>query len=176
MSSEKFSPQHHDSSLEKGVMNQVRSVSETDYRYHFDSHDLDGLQRRLKQRHIQMIAIAGTVGTGFFLGSGGALATAGPLGALIAYLLVGTTAYSSLCSLCEMTTWAPISGTFPHFAGRWVDPALGFAVGWNFFYGIAISIPTEISAATVLVTFWDSNTKHAAIYIAVSSSISNSVR
>ncbi|KAL9713416.1 hypothetical protein Ac2012v2_003025 [Leucoagaricus gongylophorus] len=197
MSSEKFSPQHHDSSLEKGVLNQVRSVSETDYRrvvlallspradsgdwlditlipmiwmgFNADSNSV--IFRLGQEAYIHtsggIVQIAGTVGTGFFLGSGGALATAGPLGALIAYLLVGTTAYSSLCSLCEMTTWAPISGTFPHFAGRWVDPALGFAVGWNFFYGIAISIPTEISAATVLVTFWDSNTKHAAIYIAV---------
>jgi len=77
--------------------------------------------------------IAGTIGTGLFLGSGGAIATAGPLSALIAYVLVGTVAYGyvillslscatisqitdrTLCSLGEMTTWAPISGTYPHF-------------------------------------------------------------
>ncbi|KAJ3568280.1 hypothetical protein NP233_g5815 [Leucocoprinus birnbaumii] len=169
MSDEKRTPTppYHDNSLEKGEGVQVQSFSENDYRYHFNAHDLDRVQRQLKQRHIQMIAIAGTIGTGLFLGSGGALATSGPLGALIAYILVGTTAYSTLCSLGEMTCWAPISGTFPHFAGRWVDPAMGFAVGWNYFYGNAITIPTEISAATVLLTFWDLNTKHAAIYIAV---------
>ncbi|KAF5362276.1 hypothetical protein D9756_002203 [Leucocoprinus leucothites] len=169
MSDEKRSPSppYRDASLEKGEAGKVQPVSDNDYRYHFDVHDLDMVQRRLKQRHIQMIAIAGTIGTGLFLGSGGALATSGPLGALIAYILVGTTAYATLCSIGEMTCWAPISGTFPHFAARWVDPALGFAVGWNYFYGTAITIPTEISAATVLLTFWDSNTKHAAIYIAV---------
>lgn len=52
------------------------------------------------------------------------------MGALIAYGLVGTVSYASLCSVGEMTSHAPISGTFPHFASRWVDPAFGFAVGW----------------------------------------------
>ncbi|KAG6812338.1 hypothetical protein H0H92_003325 [Tricholoma furcatifolium] len=126
-----------------------------------------GVQRRLRQRHVQMIAIAGTIGTGLFLGSGHALRGAGPLGALIAYVVVGTVAYSSLCSLGEMTTYAPVSGTFPHYASRWVDPALGFAVGWNYFYGAAIGTPSEISAAVILLTFWDSNTHHIAIYTAV---------
>ncbi|KAG6872319.1 hypothetical protein C0995_010922 [Termitomyces sp. Mi166 len=135
--------------------------------YKFDVHDLDRVQRRLKQRHVQMIAIAGTIGTGLFLGSGHALQGAGPLGALIAYILVGTVAYSSLCSIAEMTTHAPISGTFPHFAARWVDPALGFAVGWNYFYSNAISTPSEISAAVLLISFWDDNEHHVAIYTAV---------
>jgi len=135
--------------------------------YFIDSHDLDLVQRRLKQRHVQMIAIAGTIGTGLFLGSGHALQAAGPLGALLAYLLVGTVAYSSLCAIGEMTTHAPISGTFPHYAGRWVDPALGFAVGWNYFYTNAISTPVEISAGAILITYWDPDTKHAGIYIAV---------
>jgi amino acid transporter len=144
-----------------------KSAVVVDDRYHFDAADLDRVQRRLKQRHVQMIAIAGTIGTGLFLGSGKALSGAGPLGALIAYALVGTVAYSSLCSIGEMTTFAPVSGTFPHFAARWVDPAFGFAVGWNYFYTSAISIPVEITAATILLTFWDPNTSHQAIYTAV---------
>ncbi|PFH50305.1 hypothetical protein AMATHDRAFT_4122 [Amanita thiersii Skay4041] len=135
--------------------------------YHFDVHDLDKVQRRLKQRHVQMIAIAGTIGTGLFLGSGGALHKAGPLGALIAYALVGTVAYSSLCAVGEMTTHAPVSGTFPHYAARWVDPAFGFAVGWNYFYTNAISVPVEVTAAVLLLTFWDENTKHIPIYTIV---------
>ncbi|KAJ6485637.1 general APC amino acid permease [Mycena sanguinolenta] len=144
----------------------VETVASDD-RYDFDFHDLDRVQRRLKQRHVQMIAIAGTIGTGLFLGSGNALQVAGPLGALLAYGLVGTVAYSSLCCIAEMTTWAPISGTFPHYAARWVDPALGFAVGWNYFYSNAVSVPVEISAAVILMTFWDPNTNHAAIYTAI---------
>ena len=77
--------------------------------------------------------IAGTIGTGLFLGSGLALQVAGPLGALIAYGLVSTVAYASLCALGEMTSHAPISGTFPHYASRWVDPAYGFALGYATF-------------------------------------------
>jgi len=89
----------------------------------------------------------------------------------------------SLAALGEVTAHAPISGTFPHFAARWVDPALGFAVGWvssdrqlpkhaltrnqNYFYTNAITLPVEITAATILLTFWDSNLDHQPIYIAV---------
>ncbi|KAJ7580196.1 general APC amino acid permease [Mycena floridula] len=152
-------PQLSDEKSEKG------SIA-ADPRYHFDAHDLDRVQRRLKQRHVQM-CIAGTIGTGLFLGSGAALASAGPLGALMAYVLVGSVAYSMLVSIAEMTRWAPISGTFPHYAARWVDPAYGFALGWNYFYGNAISIPSEITAAVIILGLWDSDTNHQAIYTAV---------
>lgn len=130
-----------------------------------DVTSMDLVKRRLKQRHIQMIAIAGTLGTGLFLGTGEAIRTAGPLGALISFALVGSVAYSSLCSLGEMTSLAPISGSFPHFASRWVDPALGFAVGWNYFFTNAFYVPVEISGAQILISLWDSH--HAAIYTVV---------
>lgn len=61
------------------------------------------------------IAIAGTIGTGLFLGSGTAIARAGPLGALLAYMFIGSISYSMLCSVGEMTCFAPVSGSFPHF-------------------------------------------------------------
>ncbi|KIO17672.1 hypothetical protein M407DRAFT_12255 [Tulasnella calospora MUT 4182] len=138
-----------------------------DDRYRFDAHDLDKVQRRLKQRHVQMIAIAGTIGTGLFLGSGKALARAGPLGALLAYAFIGSVAYSSLCSVGEMTCFAPISGTFPHFAARWVDPAFGFAVGWNYFYTQAITVPVEVTAAQILLTFWDDDHNRGIAYTAI---------
>ncbi|KAM5536471.1 hypothetical protein V8D89_009907 [Ganoderma adspersum] len=154
------------SSVEKGDVHDY-VVQQSDQRYHFDAADLDRVQRKLKQRHVQMIAIAGTLGTGLFLGSGHTLKLAGPLGALIAYAFVGTTAYASLCAVGEMTSHAPISGTFPHFAARWVDPAFGFAVGWNYFYTNAISVPVEITAAGLILTFWDTNTSHQAAYTAV---------
>ncbi|KAF9224181.1 hypothetical protein BS17DRAFT_100998 [Gyrodon lividus] len=120
----------------------------------------------LKQRHVQM-QIAGTLGTGLFLGSGEALQGAGPLGALIAYALVSTVTLASLCSVGEMTAFAPIPGSFPHYASRWVDDALGFAVGWNYFYTIAIAVPVEISGAQILIGYWDPHPDHQWIYIAV---------
>ncbi|KAK7686313.1 hypothetical protein QCA50_010537 [Cerrena zonata] len=157
------------SSLEKGGVNDyvVHHNDADSRRFQFDASDLDRVQRRLKERHVQMIAVAGTIGTGLFLGSGHALQGAGPLGALVAYALVGTVAYASLCSLGEMTSHAPISGTFPHFGARWVDPAFGFAMGWNYFYTNAISVPVEITAATILITFWDDNLHHQAGYTAL---------
>ncbi|KAI0058944.1 general amino acid permease 1 [Artomyces pyxidatus] len=153
---EKYPESDSVAQLEKGgIVDYAVAPPQSDNRYHFAATDLDRVQRRLKQRHVQMIAIAGTIGTGLFLGSGSALSGAGPLGALIAYLLVGTVAYSSLCSIGEMTSLAPISGTFPHFAARWVEPSFGFAVGWNYFYTQAISVPVEITAAQILITYWD---------------------
>ncbi|KIM56933.1 hypothetical protein SCLCIDRAFT_131650 [Scleroderma citrinum Foug A] len=122
---------------------------------HFDVASIDLVQRRLKQRHIQMIAIAGTLGTGLFLGSGRALSGAGPVGALLAYTFMGSIAYSTLCSLGEMTCYAPISGSFPHFAARWVDPALGFAV--RFRTACRTGVPVEITGAQLLITYWDNN-------------------
>ncbi|KAI0688067.1 amino acid permease-domain-containing protein [Cytidiella melzeri] len=142
-------------------------VAKADDCYHFDAQELNRVQRKLKQRHVQMIAVTGTIGTGLFLGSGSALSGAGPLKALIAYAVVGSVAYSALCAIGEMTSHAPISGTFPHFAARWVDPALGFVLGWNYWYSNAISTPVEITAATILISFWDSDLKHQAAYTAV---------
>jgi len=88
------------------------------------------LKRRLQSRHLQMIAIGGTIGTGLFIGSGGALSKAGPAGALIAYIFVGTIVYSVMVALGEMATFMPIAGAFSVYAGRFVDPSLGFSMGW----------------------------------------------
>ncbi|TFY59575.1 hypothetical protein EVG20_g7737 [Dentipellis fragilis] len=133
----------------------------------------DRVQRRLSGRHIQMFAIASVVGTGLFLGLGQILAVTGPLGVLLVFIHVGTVAFTqvlkqSLASISEMCAFAPVSGTFSHYAARWVDHALGFAVGWNYFYTCAITLPAEITAGAVLIGFWDKNQPdHTGIYIAV---------
>ena len=93
------------------------------------------LKRRLQSRHLQMIAIGGTIGTGLFIGSGGALATAGPASTLIAYAFVGTLVFSVMVALGEMATYIPISGAFTAYASRFVDPSLGFAMGWIYWVG-----------------------------------------
>ncbi|KAJ7445221.1 amino acid permease/ SLC12A domain-containing protein [Mycena galericulata] len=116
----------------------------------------DGLQRNMKQRHIQMIALAGTLGTGLFLGSGKAIVHAGPAGALLAYIHVGTICYCMLMSLGEMMCFMPISGGYIHFAERFIDPAMGFALGWLQWYSGVVTLPTEIISATLIIGFWDS--------------------
>ncbi|KAH9969763.1 general amino acid permease 1 [Russula dissimulans] len=129
--------------------------------------NLDKVQRKLSGIQIQMFAIAGVIGTGLFLGLGQLLATTGPLGVLLVFLLVGSVAFASIVSVTEMTVFAPISGSFSHYAARWVDPALGFAVGWNYFYICAITLPAEITAAAVVIGFWDHHADHISIYVAV---------
>ncbi|KAI5295893.1 hypothetical protein KEM52_006579 [Ascosphaera acerosa] len=127
---------------------------------------LPELQRRLKSRHLQMIAIGGTIGTGLFIGSGGALATAGPAGALIAYAFVGTVVYSIICSLGEMATYLPISGSFTAYAKRFVDDSLGFSMGWLYWFSWAITFPLELTATGLIIQYWNEKLNQG-IFIAI---------
>ncbi|KAL8293177.1 hypothetical protein RQP46_000871 [Phenoliferia psychrophenolica] len=112
------------------------------------------VHRNLKARHLQMISIGGTIGTGLFLGAGGAYAVGGPLGILLGYIIMGAAVFSMMVALGEMTTLYPVSGAFTHYTARFVDPALGFALGWNYWYSYAITLPTEISAAVLVIQYW----------------------
>lgn len=76
-----------------------------------------------------MIALGGAIGTGLFIGSGGALANGGPVGVWLGYTLMATMVYSMMVALGEMAALYPLSGAFTHYAARFVDPSLGFAVG-----------------------------------------------
>ncbi|CAK5278994.1 unnamed protein product [Mycena citricolor] len=133
----------------------VAVVDERDVKIDVNTGLYDGVQRNMKQRHIQMIAIAGTLGTGLFLGSGKAIAHSGPAGALLAYIHVGTITYCMLMSLGEMMCYMPISGGYIHLAERFIDPAVGFSLGWLQWYGGVVSLPTEIISATLVIGFWD---------------------
>jgi amino acid transporter len=114
-----------------------------------------------------MIALTGTIGTGLFLGLGEILALCGPLGSLIVYIHASTIVYATIISVGEMTAYLPISGSLLHYAARWLDPAVGFALGWNYFYAAATAVPLEITALSAMVAFWDTNPDHTAIYIGV---------
>ncbi|KAJ6002219.1 hypothetical protein N7499_001916 [Penicillium canescens] len=113
------------------------------------------IKRDLKSRHINMIAIAGMIGTGLFLSSGQVIATAGPAGAFLAYILMGLTTAGVSYTTGEISAFMPCSGGFVRHATRFVEPALGAATGWNFWYTMAISAPAEITAAATIVQFWN---------------------
>ncbi|KAK6087677.1 Dicarboxylic amino acid permease 3 [Seiridium cupressi] len=127
-------------------------------------HDHDGdlvtaeenqnLKRGLQQRHLSMLGIAGAIGTGLFLGLGGAVQTAGPLGALLGYAVIGLVVCAVQFALGEVAALLPVTGAFVRHAEFLVDPALGFAIGWNLVYGNILSIPTETTAIVVLFQFW----------------------
>ncbi len=115
------------------------------------------LRRSLKSRHMSMIAIGGCIGTGLFLASGSAFSSAGPGGALTAYIIMGTLVYFLMTSLGEMATLLPLSGSFETYANRFVDPALGFALGWNYWFSWAITVAAEMVAGSIIIKYWFPN-------------------
>lgn len=122
-----------------------------------------GLQRRLGNRQIQLIAIGGSIGTATFVSIGTGLYQGGPGSLFLGYLI-----YSCMLGLvnncmAEMAVMHPVSGGFIRMAGKWVDDALGFMVGWNFFFYEALLIPFEITALTQVLGFWSDNVPAGAI-------------
>ncbi|KAI8067920.1 amino acid permease/ SLC12A domain-containing protein [Gongronella butleri] len=101
-----------------------------------------------------MISLGGTIGTGLFLASGASISQAGPGGALIAYALIGTMVFFMMESLGEMATYLPISGSFNNYAGRFIDPAIGFALGWNYFYNWSVTLAVELTAGSMVMAYW----------------------
>lgn len=120
-----------------------------------------GLKRQLKSRHIAMISIGGVIGTGLFLGTGGALANGGPLGLFLGYSLMGSICYCVMISLGEMIAYLPIPGGHIKLAERFVDPALSFTMGWNYWYNWLIIMPAELSASAVLINYWNDSISNA---------------
>ncbi|MET1180481.1 amino acid permease [Peribacillus simplex] len=112
------------------------------------------VKRKLKARHMTMIAIGGSIGTGLFLASGATIQSAGPGGALAAYACIGIMVYFLMTSLGEMATYMPVSGSFSTYATRFVDPAFGFALGWNYWFNWAVTLAVEIAAAAIIMKFW----------------------
>ena len=112
------------------------------------------LKRCLKTRHMNMIAIGGAIGTGLFVASGASISSAGPGGALIAYAVIGMMVYFVMTGLGEMATYLPTSGSFETYATRFVDPALGFALGWNYWFNWAITLAAELVAGAIVMSYW----------------------
>ncbi|KAF9025534.1 hypothetical protein CPC16_004118 [Podila verticillata] len=113
-----------------------------------------GLKRDLRLRHMIMIAVAGTVGTGLFLTSGSTIATAGPGGALVAYILIGIQLISVSQAVGEIATLLPLPAAFNAWGGRVFDDAFSFQMTWMYFINWALMIPAELSASALMVTFW----------------------
>ncbi|WP_209700817.1 amino acid permease [Clostridium algifaecis] len=101
-----------------------------------------------------MIALGGAIGTGIFLALGDTIKQAGPGGAIAAYVLIGIMVYFLMTSLGEMATFMPDSGSFSVYATKFVDPALGFALGWNYWYNWAITVAAEMVAGSLIMKFW----------------------
>lgn len=123
--------------------------------------------RGLREYQIKWMGFCSGLGTGLFVGIGEAYFNAGPAGLLLAYIVVGAVLWCVMQSIGELATTFPVAGTFPHYATRFVDPAVGFSLAISYFYCYAISIASEVSAAAVLVSYWTSMTAAVVISIAL---------
>ena len=111
-------------------------------------------QRRLRSYQVTMIGFCGGIGTGLFVGTGVAYARAGPAGLLLAYIIVGTVLWCVMQSIAELATLFPVAGTFPHWAARFIDPAVGFSLAISYGYCYCTAVAQEIAAAAIVVSYW----------------------
>jgi len=113
-----------------------------------------GLRRELKARHLTMIAIGGSIGTGLFVASGATVSQAGPGGALLSYALIGIMVYFLMTSLGELAAFMPVSGSFSTYGSKYVEEGFGFALGWNYWYNWAVTIAVDLVAAQLVMNYW----------------------
>lgn len=113
-----------------------------------------GLKRDMLPRHLMMISIGGTIGTGLFMGSGQTIHQAGPFGAILAYLAGGLVMYLVLLCLMELTVAMPVSGSFQSYATRFISPGAGFTTGWLYWINWAICIAADFTAAGIIMNHW----------------------
>jgi amino acid transporter len=101
-------------------------------------------------------------GTGLFVGSGKALANGGPASLVLAYGLIGVMLFCTVHALGEMAVLFPVAGSFSAYSTRFLDPAWGFAMGWNYALQWLVALPLEIVAAAITVQYWHSTVSPAA--------------
>ncbi len=111
------------------------------------------LKRGLSNRHIQLIALGGAIGTGLFLGIGKAAVLAGP-SVILGYAIAGIIAFFILRQLGEMVVEEPVSGSFSFFANKYWGPFAGYASGWNYWVLYILVSMAELTAIGVYVQFW----------------------
>ncbi|WP_047249174.1 amino acid permease [Chromobacterium subtsugae] len=112
-----------------------------------------GLKRELKNRHIQLIALGGAVGTGLFLGSASVLKSAGP-SMILGYAIAGFIAFLIMRQLGEMVAEEPVAGSFSHFAYRYWGKFAGFLSGWNYWVLYVLVGMAELTAVGEYVRYW----------------------
>jgi AAT family amino acid transporter/aromatic amino acid transport protein AroP len=113
----------------------------------------EALARSLKNRHIQMIALGGAIGTGLFYGSAASIQLVGP-GILLSYLIGGLAIYLIMRMLGEMSTEEPVAGAFSHFAYRYWGGFAGFLSGWNYWLLYILVSMAELSVVGLYVAYW----------------------
>lgn len=127
---------------------------------------VDSLDRTMKTRHMHMISIGGSIGAGFFVGSGKALSTGGPASLLIDFLIVGIMMFNTVYALGELAVMFPVSGGFYTYSTRFIDPSWGFAMGWNYVMQWAVVLPLELTVCSFTIGYWNTDI-NVAVWITV---------
>ena len=112
-----------------------------------------GFARGLANRHIQLIALGGSIGVGLFLGSAQAIHRAGP-GLLLAYALGGLAVFLVARALGELLLYRPVAGSFATYAEEFIGPWAGFVTGWSFWFLWVVVGIAEITAVGIYVQYW----------------------
>ncbi|QLQ81237.1 hypothetical protein HG537_0E05930 [Torulaspora globosa] len=157
------------SQVKENIMTSIQDVIDTEQGSFSDVEKEPSHQivRGLKSRHIQLIALGSAIGTGLFIGSGGALSTCGPAPVLIAYIIMSAFIWTLMNQLTEMVTLVPLPGeaSLNSLVRTYLNRPLSFTCGWNLFYAMAMIAPAEITACALLVQYWtDAN---SAIFISI---------
>ncbi len=116
-----------------------------------NSHEL---KRTMKTRHLFMISLGGVIGSGLFLGSGYTISEAGPMGAILSYLVGGVIMFLTMLCLGELSVAMPVSGSFQTYTTKFIGPGTGFALGWLYWLGWSVTVALEFLAAGQLMERW----------------------
>jgi len=111
------------------------------------------LKRGLKNRHIQLIALGGAIGTGLFLGIASTIQMAGP-SVLLGYAIAGAVAFLIMRQLGEMIVDEPVAGSFSHFADKYCGRWAGFVSGWNYWVMYILVSLAELTALGIYMQYW----------------------
>ncbi|HEY3424624.1 MAG TPA: amino acid permease [Negativicutes bacterium] len=117
------------------------------------NNDNQHIQRGLKNRHIQMIALGGAIGTGLFYGSGAVVKMAGPA-ITLAYLVGGIVIFFIMRALGEMAVEQPVSGSFSQYAYQYWGELPGFIAGWNYWFNYIVVGMAELSVVGTYINYW----------------------
>ncbi len=112
------------------------------------------LKRTMKTRHLFMISLGGVIGSGLFLGSGYTISEAGPMGAILSYLVGGLIMFLTMLCLGELSVAMPVSGSFQTYTTKFIGPGTGFALGWLYWLGWSVTVALEFLAAGQLMERW----------------------